>query len=126
MFFDSRGRMFYPERKPNLSENEISGESVSSGIIKGKAVIMSKPNEKPINKNEILVTKASDPGWIITIMKCGGLILEVGGTLQHGALLCREFNKPCVVSITDAMKIIKDGDLLELDANNGIVKIIKE
>ena len=51
MFFDSRGRIFYPERKQNLSENEISGESVSSGIIKGKAVIMSKPNEKPINKN---------------------------------------------------------------------------
>ena len=125
MFFDSRGRMFYPEKKINLSENEIEGEIVSTGIIKGKAVIMKEPNEKPINKNEILVAKAADPGWVITIMKCGGLILEVGGALQHGALLCREFNKPCIVSINKATEIIKDGDLIELDANNGKIKFIK-
>ena len=125
MFFDSRGRMFYPEKNANLSENEIVGESVSSGIIKGKAVVMSESNEKNINKDEILVAKAADPSWVITIMKCGGLILEVGGSLQHGALICREFNKPCVVSITNATKIIKDGDLIELDANNGIIKLIK-
>ena len=125
IFFDSRGRMFYPEKKTNLSENEIVGESVSSGIIKGKAVVMSESNEKNINKDEILVAKAADPSWVITIMKCGGLILEVGGSLQHGALICREFNKPCVVSITNATKIIKDGDLIELDANNGIIKLIK-
>ena len=126
IFFDSRGRMFYPERKVNISENEISGEGVSNGIIRGRAVIMNSPNEKKINKNEILVAKATYPGWIVTIMNCGGLILEVGGTLQHGALICREFNKPCIVNITDATKIIKDGDLLELDANNGIIKFIKE
>ena len=125
MFFDSRGRMFYPEKKVNLSDNEIAGESVSSGIIKGKAVVMNNPNDKKINKNEILVAKATDPSWVVTIMKCGGLILEVGGALQHGALICREFNKPCVVSITNATKIIKDGDLIELDANNGIIKLIK-
>lgn len=124
MFFDSRGRTFYPERKINVSENELSGESVSSGKITGKAVIMSEPNEKNISKDEILVAKAADPGWVVTIMKCGGLILEVGGTLQHGALLCREFNKPCIVNITNASKIIKDGDLIELDANSGIIRLI--
>lgn len=58
-------------------------------------------------------------------MKCVGLILEVGGALQHGALICREFNKPCVVSITNATKIIKDGDLIALYSNNGIIKFIK-
>ena len=126
MIFDSRGRMFYPEKKISNNKNEISGETVSYGIIKGKAVIMKEPNEKAISKDEILVAKCTDPGWIITIMKCGGLILEVGGTLQHGALLCREFDKPCVVSITDATKIIKDGDLIELDANNGIIKFLNK
>ena len=126
MFFDSRGRTFYPERNLSLSGNEIKGEAVSNGIIKGKAVIMNEPNEKSINKNQILVTRAADPAWVVTIMNCGGLILEVGGILQHGALICREFNKPCVVSVTDAMKIIKDGDLIELDANNGIIKLMKQ
>ena len=118
--------MFFPEKKVNLSENEIGRERVSSGIIRGKAVVMKEPNEKDIHKDEILVAKAADPGWIVTIMKCGGLILEVGGTLQHGALLCREFNKPCVVNIIDATKIIKDGNMIELDANNGIIKFIKK
>ena len=60
-FFDSRDRMFFPEKKVNLSENEIGGESVSSGIIRGKDVVMKEPNEKDIHKNEILVAKAADP-----------------------------------------------------------------
>ena len=69
MVFDSKGRMFYPEKNANLSDNEIAGESVSSGIIKGKAVVMNKPNDKKINKDEILVAKATDPSWVVTIMK---------------------------------------------------------
>jgi len=55
MFFDSRGRMFYPERKVNLSENEIAGKTVSSEIIKGRPVVINESNEKNINKDEILV-----------------------------------------------------------------------
>ena len=125
MFFDSRGKMFFPEKKIDISDNVFVGESLSNGKIIGRAVVMNKPNEKNINKDEILVAKAADPGWVVTIMKCGGLILEVGGILHHGSLLCREFNKPCVSNIGKATSIIKDGDLIELDAYNGIIKIIR-
>ena len=52
-------------------------------------------------------------------------MLEVGGMLQHGALVAREFNKPCVVGVDNVMELIKDGDEIEVDAVNGIVKLIK-
>ena len=45
------------------------------------------------------MTYATDPGWTPLIINSGGVVLEVGGMLQHGALVSREFNKPCVVGI---------------------------
>ena len=46
--------------------------------------------------------------------------------MQHGALVSREFNKPCVVGIENVMSVIKDGDELEVDAVNGIVRILNK
>ena len=50
-----------------------------------------------------MVTKATDPGWTPLIINCAGIVLEVGGMLQHGALVSREFNKPCIVNIKNAI-----------------------
>ena len=45
--------------------------------------------------------------------------------LQHGALVSREFNKPCVVGIENAMQIIKDGEEVEVDAIEGVVRLLE-
>lgn len=52
--------------------------------------------------------------------------MEVGGPLQHGAIIAREYGLPCVSSIYKATSIIKDGGLIEVDGSNGIVRIIDE
>ena len=59
------------------------------------------------------------------IINSGGIVLEVGGMLQHGALVSREFNKPCVVGIENAMQIIKDGEEVEVDAIEGVVRLLE-
>ena len=124
LLFDSRGRLFFQEKKVSNKKNELIGDTVSFGKIRGKAKVLNSVNEKKFNPGEILVTKATDPGWTPLIINCGGIILEVGGMLQHGALVSREFNKPCVVGIDNVTKIIKDGEEVEVDAIEGVVRLL--
>ena len=122
--FDSRGRIFFQERKISTKKNELIGDTVSFGKIRGKAKVLKTVNEKVFNPGEILITKATDPGWTPLIINCGGIVLEVGGMLQHGALVSREFNKPCVVGIENVTNIIKDGEEVEVDAIEGVVRLL--
>ena len=124
LLFDSRGRLFFQEKKISNKKNELIGDTVSFGKIRGKAKVLLSVNEKVFNPGEILITKATDPGWTPLIINCGGIVLEVGGMLQHGALVSREFNKPCVVGIDNVTKIIKDGEEVEVDAIEGIVRLL--
>jgi len=122
--FDSRGRIFTQDRAETTKKNQLVGDSVSYGKVRGKAKVMHSVNEKEFIPGEILITKATDPGWTPLIINCGGIILEVGGMLQHGALVSREFNKPCVVGIENVTNIIKDGEEIEVDAVEGIVTLL--
>ena len=124
MLFDSRGRIFFQEKKVSNKKNELVGDTVSFGKIRGKAKVLNSVNEKEFNPGEILITKATDPGWTPLIINCGGIVLEVGGMLQHGALVSREFNKPCVVGIENVTQIIKDGEEVEVDAIEGVVRLL--
>ena len=124
ILFDSRGRIFFKEKKISNKKNELIGDTVSFGKIRGKAKVLSTVDEKVFNPGEILITKATDPGWTPLIINCGGIVLEVGGMLQHGALVSREFNKPCVVGIENVTKIIKDGEEVEVDAIEGVVRLL--
>jgi len=124
ILFDSRGRIFFQEKKVSNKKNELVGDTVSFGKIRGKAKVLNSVNEKEFNPGEILITKATDPGWTPLIINCGGIVLEVGGMLQHGALVSREFNKPCVVGIENVTQIIKDGEEVEVDAIEGVVRLL--
>ncbi|TSC78406.1 MAG: pyruvate, water dikinase [Parcubacteria group bacterium Gr01-1014_29] len=57
--------------------------------------------------------------------KAGAFIIDAGGILSHAAIVARELKKPCVIGTKIATKVLKNGDLVEVDADNGIVKIIK-
>ena len=124
LLFDSRGRLFFQEKKISNKKNELIGDTVSFGKIRGKAKVLNSVDEKKFIPGEILITKATDPGWTPLIINCGGIVLEIGGMLQHGALVSREFNKPCVVGIDNVTKIIKDGENVEVDAIEGVVRLL--
>ncbi|MCK5744170.1 MAG: hypothetical protein KAH30_05480, partial [Caldisericia bacterium] len=74
---------------------------------------------------EILVARTTDPGWTPLFINASAIILEIGGILQHGALVAREYGKPCVAGIISATEKLKDGQLVEVDGSNGVVRIIE-
>jgi pyruvate,water dikinase len=86
--------------------------------------VLKTHDEKPISPGDILVTKATDPGWTTLFINAGGVLLETGGILQHGASIAREMGKPCIVGIEDVTKILNDSQTVELDGATGIIKIL--
>jgi len=120
---DSRGKILRPPRK-KVGEGELAGEPISTGTVQGKIKVLHKPDEKAVLPGEILVARATDPGWTPLFINAGGIILEVGGKLQHGALVAREYGKPCVAGIEDATAVLTDGQMVEVDGLNGIVRLM--
>ncbi|MHA1646678.1 MAG: PEP-utilizing enzyme [Promethearchaeota archaeon] len=107
-----------------MEEGDLKGDAISPGFVRGKAKVLRTPFEKFLDPGDILVTKATEPSWTSIFINAGGVVLEMGGILQHGAIIAREYGLPCVSGIIGATTIIKDGDLLEVDGSNGIVKKI--
>ena len=120
---DSRGKIIRPKRK-EAKPGEIIGDPVSAGNVKGRAVIVSCVGEKEIKEGDILVAKAADPGWAPLFINASGVLLEVGGMLQHGSLIAREYGKPCIAGIQNLTERLKDGDVIEMDGASGIVRKI--
>lgn len=122
---DSRGRILRAPRKA-AGTGELAGQPISPGVARGPVKVLRAPDEKPVRPGDILVAPATDPGWTPLFINAAGVILEVGGLLQHGALVAREYGKPCVAGIEGATAILKDGQVVELDGAGGVVRVIQE
>ena len=121
---DSRGRI--PQAPVPESADGLVGDPISPGTVAGRAKILHGPYEKPLEEGEILVTHASDPGWTPIFINAAGVVLEVGGALQHGAVIAREYGLPCVSGIEGATDLVADGQMIEVDGSSGIVRILDE
>ena len=119
---DSRGRIVRPVR--DYRPGELSGVPVSAGIVRGPAKVLDSPFDKTLLPGEVLVAHTTDPGWTPLFINAAAVLLEVGGELQHGALLAREYGKPCVAGIVGVMDALHDGQIVEVDGDQGVVRII--
>lgn len=120
--FDSRGKIHRPMRK--AKDGELVGEPIAPGTVTGRAKVLFNPYEKTVEPGEILVCRSSEPSWAPVFVNASGVIMEVGGPLQHGSIIAREYGLACVSSIENATGLIKDGDMVEVDGSAGIVRII--
>ena len=87
--------------------------------------MLNDPDEKPVLPGEILVARATDPGWTPLFINAAGVNLEIGGVLQHGALVAREYGKPCVAGIENVTQLLEDGQWIELDGASGVIRLLK-
>lgn len=77
-----------------------------------------------MNPGDILFAETTSPELIQACKKASAIVTDQGGLLSHAAIISRELNIPCIVGTNDATKVFKDGDKVEVDADNGIVKKI--
>lgn len=95
----------------------------ATGIVK---IIQTISDIKKMNKGDILVAFTTNPDIVPAMQLAAAIVTEQGGITSHAAIVSREMNIPCVIGTKIATKVLKNGDLVEVDANNGIVKIINK
>lgn len=118
----------YADFTPNISTNQdelIKGQIGNKGNVIGTVKIIKQIEKSSINKDEILVCEMTTPEHILLMKKAAAIITDKGGILSHAAIVSRELKIPCIVGTKNATQILKDGDLIEVNANKGIVKILK-
>ena len=114
----------------STAESAANGESgvwrgiaVGSGCAEGVARIVRAPAEGTrLAPGEILVAPSTDPAWTPLFLKAGGLVMETGGYLSHGAIVAREFGIPAVVNLPGILDRIEDGQRLRVDGERGEVR----
>ncbi len=120
---DSRGRILRPaprEERPGV----LRGMALSPGVATGRVKVLRDPHEKPVDKGDVLVAYTTDPGWTPLFVNAVAVVLEVGGVLQHGAVVAREYGKPCVAGIDRLMTKLQDGQRVEVDGTAGVVRLL--
>ena len=104
----------------------LKGWAVSSGVAAGKArVILRADTEEQLLAGEILVAPFTDPGWTPYFFPAAAIVMDQGSLLSHGSIVAREYGIPCVVNVGPATRIIKTGQTIQVDGNNGVVRILK-
>ena len=107
--------------------NELKGNPANPGKVKGIVKIILKDEDfSKFKEGDILVTNMTTPMYTPLIKKSTAIITDIGGITCHAAITSREFNKPCIIGTRIATKVLKDGDLIEVDANKGVVRKIKK
>lgn len=109
----------------SASEAVFHGVCVGRGQAAGAACTMQSPQEgAKLRPGDILVVPSTDPSWTPLFLKVGGLVMETGGFLSHGAIVAREFGIPAVVNVPGIMRRVRDGQQLQVDAASATVRML--
>ena len=123
------GENFYYEDltgNSQLDENTLQGTGCSKGIVKGKVKIVLNPMDTQVEDGDIVVTKSTDPSWVMVFPLLKGLIVEKGSLLSHSAIISREMNIPAIVGVQGATSILKTGDMVQFDGSTEIIKKLND
>jgi pyruvate,water dikinase len=103
------------------ADDVLRGTPASGGVVTGKARVILDPGSAHLEPGEILVAPSTDPGWTPLFLTAGGLVMEMGGPMSHGAIVAREYGIPAVVGVPDATERVETGQRITVDGSGGIV-----
>lgn len=112
--------------QPN-NEELLQGKTGSPGKVSGRVriIVAEQVERSSIADSEILVCDMTTPQYVPLMMKAAGIVTDRGGILSHAAIVARELKKPCIIGTKIATQVLHDGDLVEVDTNNGVVRILE-
>ncbi|MBI2476103.1 MAG: hypothetical protein HYV67_02585 [Candidatus Taylorbacteria bacterium] len=114
-----------------IDKNEIKGQVAFTGVVRGEVLLVHESlrgislSDIKIKENSILVTMMTSPDMLPLMKKALAFVTDEGGLLCHAAIIARDMKKPCIIGTKVATKVLKDGDMVEVDTNKGLVKILK-
>ncbi len=113
------------------ARQEISGTPANPGKVQGMVFVLHANNVQQMRearnsftKGQILVTEMTQPNIMDIAARAGAIVTDEGGMLSHAAVISRELKIPCIVGTHVGTQVFKDGDLVEVDAEKGVVRKI--
>ena len=93
------------------------------GTARGKAkIVRTYHDTKYVNRGDIIIANTTHPNYPMAMKKAAAIVTNEGGLISHASIVSRELKIPCIVGTKNATEIFKDGDLVEVDANKGVVR----
>ncbi len=107
--------------------NTLKGFSANKGKVRGIARIILGPKDfHKFHPGEILVATMTSVDFIPLMQQAAAFVTNEGGITSHASIVAREMNKPCIIGTKIATRVLKDGDLVEVDADKGVVKVLSK
>ncbi|MFH1890422.1 MAG: PEP-utilizing enzyme [Candidatus Kuenenbacteria bacterium] len=127
IYHNKGARAIYSAWIKSIKSKEIKGQVASSPIkkISGKVSVVVDVYRDKFRPGTILVTTMTRPEFMPLMRKAKAVITDEGGITCHAAIVSRELNIPCIIGTKNATKILKSGDLVEVDAEKGVVRKLK-
>lgn len=120
--------------QPIVGNASMTGQIGSKGIARGTArIILAADLASPdlasshlasFSPTDIIVTDMTTPAFLPLMMKAGGVVTQFGGILSHAAIVCRELGKPCVTNVKGLIDSVKDGEMIEVNAETGSIRLL--
>lgn len=112
----------------NLADEEekqtLKGFSASRGTYTGKVKVIRNEREFPLlEQGDVLVCQTTTPSWTHLFSIASAIITDAGGILSHSGIIAREYKRPAVLGTRVATSRLKNGDVVTVDGNNGLVII---
>jgi phosphohistidine swiveling domain-containing protein len=105
---------------------EIKGQTACKGVVQGRAkIIVQKSELGKLEEGDVLVASMTTPDMISAMGKAVAFVTDEGGITCHAAIISREMKKPCIIGTKHATQALHDGDLVEVDADKGVVRILE-
>lgn len=116
------------ELKKVLTQSSEKAEAVKGmiaypGVVQGRVKVLKDRSElHKVEKGDVLVTKLTTPDFVLAMEKAAAIVTDLGGITSHAAIVSRELHIPCIIGTKIATQVLKDGDVVEVDADKGIVR----
>ena len=107
--------------------DELKGSVAFKGKVRGVVKILKTTTDlDKVENSDILVSPMTIPSFVPAMERASAFVTDEGGITCHAAIISREMQKPCIIGTKTATQVLQDGDLVEVDANTGVVKIIEK
>jgi pyruvate,water dikinase len=117
--------VLHPKGEKEVVER-LEGFPGSPGVVEGPArVILSFEEFPTLQSGEILICPYTSTAWTPLFLKIAGVVTDTGGMLTHAAIAAREYGIPAVVGTWNATNSIRNGDIVKVDGNLGVVEVVK-
>lgn len=107
------------------SSDELRGVTAFPGVVRGTVRVVFSPRDLVgVQDGDVLVAAMTTPSFASVLPKVSAIVTDEGGMTCHAAIIARELQKPAVIGTKVATTVLRDGDVVEVNATKGIVKVI--